>query len=135
MKRTWIGFGLACVLGALGCQSAPGEDQESKEAFEARMREIEQRIKDSMPKTQQIALKQKIEPERLKKVQEQLNALKEYLDEPTGKMDFVTVNAVQAFQRRMGLGDDGLLDERTLRLLEQEAAKVGQGNTDDFKTG
>ncbi|MGH7860268.1 MAG: hypothetical protein ACREQY_23310, partial [Candidatus Binatia bacterium] len=93
MKRKWTGIGVAILLVVCGCQSGPGESEESKEAFEARMREVAERIKDSMPKTQEIALKQKIEPERLEKIQKQLNALKEYLDEPTGKMDFVTVNA------------------------------------------
>jgi peptidoglycan hydrolase-like protein with peptidoglycan-binding domain len=121
-----VGMLLAGLSGA-GCSSSTPE--EDAEALKKRMIDIEKKVKDSMPKTQEIALKQKVDPEVLKKVQEELGVLKEYLDEPTGKMDFVTVNAIQAFQRRVELKDDGLLDEKTLARLEEEAkkAKASQG--------
>ena len=109
-------------LGGGGCQSS--DPKESSKALEIRMKEIEKRMKDSMPKTQELALHQEVAPEVLKKVQEELRSLKEYLDEPTGKMDFVTVNAIQAFQRQVGLLDDGLLNEKTLKRLEEEAKKA-----------
>ena len=118
----FLGVALLVGIGGAGCKSS--NPQESSKAFETRMKEIEKRMKDSMPKTQELALQQKVSPEVLKKVQEELGTLKEYLDEPTGKMDFVTVNAIQAFQRRMGLLDDGQLNEKTLRFLEEEAKKA-----------
>ena len=43
-------------------------------------------------------------------------------DPQSGKIDMVTVNAIEAFQHRAGLKEDGLLNEETLRKLE-EAAK------------
>lgn len=114
---------LTLIFGGLtACQSS--DPKESSKALEVRMKEIEKRMKDSMPKTQELALQQKVDPEVLKKVQEELQILKEYLDEPTGKMDFVTVNAIQAFQRRVGLLDDGQLSPKTLELLEEEAKKA-----------
>lgn len=116
-------FAASLLAGLLGCQSSSPE--ESAKALEARMKAIEKRMKDSMPKTQELALQQKVDPEVVKKVQEELRTLKEYLDDPTGNIDFVTVNAVEAFQRRMGLTDGGQLDAKTLELLESEAKKAG----------
>ena len=114
-------FGLAIV----GCESAddPGK---TSEKMEERVREIETRMKESMPKTQQIALAQKVDPAVVKKAQDQLKTLKEYLeDPPSGTIDGVTVNAIEAFQRRVGLRDDGLLDDETLRRLEEAAKSAG----------
>ena len=109
------------ALGALGCSS--GDETKTSEAMAARMKEIEKRIKESMPKTQEMALDQKVAPDVVKKCQENLKKLSEYQDEPSGQIDMVTVNAIQAFQRRAGLADDGLLDERTIKKLEEAAAK------------
>jgi peptidoglycan hydrolase-like protein with peptidoglycan-binding domain len=109
------------ALGVLGCSS--GDETKTSEAMAERMKEIEKRIKESMPKTQEMALDQKVAPDVVKKCQENLKKLSEYLDEPSGQIDMVTVNAIQAFQRRAGLTDDGLLDERTIKKLEEAAAK------------
>jgi hypothetical protein len=133
MIRRTIAF--VAVLALAGCQTGPGETEESKEAFKARMMEIEKRMRDSMPKTQEIALKQKLDPKIVEKAQRELGVLKEYLDPPTGKIDFITVNSIQAFQRHMELAEDGLLDEKTLELLEREAKSVEQGNRQYFDTG
>lgn len=126
---------LVLVAVALGCEAVPGESEESKEAFKARMLEIEKRIKDSMPKTQEIALKQKAEKQTVREVQEKLAVLREYLDEPSGKIDFVTVNAIQAFERNVGLVDDGLLDEETLKRLDEAVEKVRAGDEEYFQKG
>ena len=126
---------LILLAAALGCQTVPGETEESKEAFKARMEEIEKRIKDSMPKTQEIALRQKVPKETVRDVQEKLAVLREYLDEPSGKLDFVTVNAIQAFERNVGLTDDGLLDAETLERLDEEVGKVRAGNEEYFRSG
>jgi len=117
-------FGLAIV----GCESGDESGKTSKK-MEERMREIETRVKESMPKTQQIALAQKVDPAVVKKAQEQLKMLKEYLeDPPSGKIDMVTVNAIEAFQRHVGLRDDGLLDDETRRRLD-DAAKNAETAT------
>ena len=114
-------FGLAI----LGCESADDSGKTSKQ-MEERMREIATRMKESMPKTQQIALAQKVDPAVVKKAQERLKTLKEYLeDPPSGTIDGVTVNAIEAFQRRVGLRDDGLLDDETLRRFEEAAKSAG----------
>jgi peptidoglycan hydrolase-like protein with peptidoglycan-binding domain len=51
----------------------------------------------------------------------------EYLGEVNGKLDSVTVNAIQAFQRSRGLRDDGLLDERTKRELRAVLESSARG--------
>jgi murein L,D-transpeptidase YcbB/YkuD len=38
----------------------------------------------------------------------------------------VTVNAIEAFQRRAGLRDDGLLDEETVRRLDEAASAAAK---------
>ena len=118
-----VGVALVLSLCAVGCESPNSDSGTTSKAMEQRMRDIEKRMKDSMPKTQQIALAQKPDPAVVRKVQDQLKTLNEYLEPaPSGKIDMVTVNAIEAFQRRAGLKEDGLLNEETLRKLE-EAAK------------
>jgi peptidoglycan hydrolase-like protein with peptidoglycan-binding domain len=132
MKRRfagWIALGLAASLGLAAAGCADEDTPESKKAMEERAKEIEKRMKDSMPKTQEKALAQKADPAAVNQVQHQLNVLKEYLDEPSGKIDFVTVNAIEAFQRHVGFTDDGLLDENTRRRLAEEATAVEQGKS------
>jgi murein L,D-transpeptidase YcbB/YkuD len=124
-----IGLGATLLAGlcAAGCES-PTETGTTSKAMEERMREIEKRVKDSMPKTQEIALAQKADAEVVKKAQAALKVLNEYLDDPpSGKIDMVTVNAIEAFQRRVGLHDDGLLDEETRRQLDKAAAEAQGG--------
>src|SRR5216684_2417532 len=114
---------VALALALAACSS--GDPEASSKTMEARMKEIEKRMKDSMPKTQENALAQKVDKETVKKVQTQLQALSEYLDEPAGKLDMVTVNAIEAFQRHEGMKEDGLLNEETLKKLEAAAGKAG----------
>ena len=109
------------ALTAAGCSSP--EESKTSDAMAERMKEIERRIKESMPKTQELALEQKVPEDTVRAAQENLKKLHEYLDEASGKIDMVTVNAIQAFQRRVGLTDDGMLDDRTVRRLQEEAAK------------
>jgi peptidoglycan hydrolase-like protein with peptidoglycan-binding domain len=114
---------VALALAFTACSS--GDPEASSKTMEARMKEIEKRMKDSMPKTQENALAQKVDEAVVKKVQTQLKALSEYLDEPSGKMNMVTVNAIEAFQRRERMKEDGLLNEETLKKLEAAAGKAG----------
>ena len=111
---------LIAALSLAACSSG-GDEAKTSEAMEARMREIEKRIKESMPQVQEAALGQKVEPEVVKTCQEHLKKLNEYQDEPSGKLDDVTVNAIMAFQRSAGLADDGLLTDRTIRKLAEKA--------------
>ena len=118
---------LLASVGFTACDS-PGESGTTSKAMEERMREIEKRVKASLPKTQEIALAQKADPEVVTKVQNELKVLQEYLeDAPSGKIDMVTVNAIEAFQRRAGLHDDGLLNEETLKRLDEAAKKIESG--------
>jgi peptidoglycan hydrolase-like protein with peptidoglycan-binding domain len=120
----WITVFAALVVGCstIGCEAPDPDSGVTSKAMEQRMREMEKRAKDSLPKTQQIALAQKVDPAIVTKAQTELRALNEYQQEPSGKIDMVTVNAIEAFQLRVGLDDDGLLNEITLKRLE-EAAK------------
>jgi peptidoglycan hydrolase-like protein with peptidoglycan-binding domain len=128
MHRRIVSLSLALVLGVAlaACESPDADSGTTSKAMEQRMREIEKKMKDSMPKTQQIALAQKPDAEVVKKCQADLRAVNEYLeDPPSGKIDMVTVNAIEAFQRRAGLKDDGLLNEETLKKLDEAAKSAG----------
>jgi peptidoglycan hydrolase-like protein with peptidoglycan-binding domain len=128
MNRRIVSLSISLALGlyAVGCDSPNPDSGTTSKAMEQRMREIEKKMKDSMPKTQQIALAQKPDPAVVKKTQADLKALSEYLeDPPSGKIDMVTVNAIEAFQRRVGLKEDGLLTEETLKKLDEAAKAAG----------
>ena len=120
-------------LSAPACNS-PSDSGNASASNEARLREIERRIKDSLPKTEAIAIAQQVDADVVRKVQVELRALGEYLDEPSGKLDEITVNAIEAFQRLESLHDDGLLDAQTLRRLafaaEKAAAPAIEGEKD-----
>jgi peptidoglycan hydrolase-like protein with peptidoglycan-binding domain len=112
MRRTLIILTLTVVAACTG-----------KDA-ETRAREAEKKIKESIPDVVGAALAQKATPEEIKQVQEELKVLSEYLGEPTGQLDAVTVSAIQAFQRTQGIKADGILTDKTLRLLQEAAAKA-----------
>ena len=95
----------------------------SNESSEQRARETAERIKESIPDVEARALEQKVTPEQVKRAQAALTAAHEYLGEVSGKLDAVTVNAVEAFQLAHGLAGDGILNEKTERLLQEQLAK------------
>lgn len=103
---------LLCVLPA--CSGGTREERERQAA-----KEISESIKD----VEAIALEQKAPPEVIKEAQQHLTALKEYQGEVNGKLDSVTVNAIQAFQRSAGLKDDGIITNATREKLAAAAAK------------
>jgi peptidoglycan hydrolase-like protein with peptidoglycan-binding domain len=88
---------------------------------ERRGRETFEKVQESMPNRVAVALAQKATPEDVTAAQKSLTALKEYMGEINGKLDMVTINAIQSFQRSQGLEDDGLLDEKTKKLLAEAA--------------
>jgi len=106
------------MLGALVCLcGCTGQSAES------RGREAEKKIKESIPDVEGKALAQKVSADQVKKAQEALQAANEYMGEADGRLDAVTVNSIEAFQRAHGLEGNGLLNEKTQRLLAEELAK------------
>jgi peptidoglycan hydrolase-like protein with peptidoglycan-binding domain len=94
----------------------------SEEGSERRARDAAEKIKEAIPNRMAVALSQKAEADDVRQAQEVLTRLKEYMGEVNGTLDAVTVNAIQAFQRAQGLDDDGILDDKTKRLLKEAAA-------------
>jgi len=91
---------------------------------EERARKAEQKIRESIPDVVGRALEQKVTPEQVKRAQQALTDLHEYMGEVNGVIDPVTVNAIQAFQRAQGLEADGILTARTERRLQEVAAQA-----------
>ena len=113
MRRRLILLAALCAIAA-----CTGKDAET------RAREAEKKIKDSIPDIVGAALAQKASPEQIKLAQEELKTVNEYLGEATGQLDAVTVSAIQAFQRTQGMKADGMLSDKTMRLLQEAAAKA-----------
>ena len=111
---TCLSAALALLVGACGVK-----DQET------RAREVFEKIKEQMPNQEQIALHQQADPAVVKKVQEQLTKLHEYMGEVNGQIDSVTVNSIQAFQRSRDLTADGILDRRTIDALAEATSGKG----------
>jgi peptidoglycan hydrolase-like protein with peptidoglycan-binding domain len=88
----------------------------------ARARQAAEKIKESIPDVEAKALAQKVSEDDVRQAQQALRAAKEYLGEVDGKLDSVTVNALEAFQRTHGLKDDGILNEATKKGLRGELA-------------
>jgi peptidoglycan hydrolase-like protein with peptidoglycan-binding domain len=90
---------------------------------EERGRAALEKMKESLPDVEAKALAQKVAPETVTEAQRALKAAHEYLGDVNGKLDAVTVNAIEAFQRAHGLRDDGILNEKTQRALRDVLAK------------
>jgi len=91
--------------------------------IESRAREQAEKFKESMGEAETKALEQKATPDQVKRAQEALTAASEYQGEIDGKLDAVTVNAIEAFQRSHGLAGDGLLNDKTTSLLDEVLTK------------
>ena len=94
---------------------------------ESRAREAAEKIKESMPDVEAKALEQKVTPDQVKQAQEALTIANEYQGEVNGKLDAVTVNAIEAFQRSHGIRDNGLLTDETQHALHDMLAKPKAG--------
>lgn len=101
---------LGSALGAVAC---------NEEGAERRAREAAEKIQGAIPNRMAAALAQEATADEIKQAQEALTAVKEYMGEINGKLDTVTINAIQAFQRTHGLDDDGILDAETKDLLRE----------------
>jgi peptidoglycan hydrolase-like protein with peptidoglycan-binding domain len=95
----------------------------SSQSAEERGREAQEKMKESIPDVMAKALAQKTTPEDVNQAQQALTKLNEYMGAVDGKLDEVTVNSIQAFQRTHGLTDDGMLTDKTKRLLAESLAK------------
>lgn len=93
-------------------------------SIEQREREAAEEISRSIHDVEAEALAQKVDPAVVKEVQEHLTAVHEYQGDVNGKLDSVTVNAIQAFQRTQGLTDDGIIDEKIRELLATAARQA-----------
>ncbi len=115
--RLTLSAALGCLLAVsiVGCDTRTTED---------RGREALKKIQESIPDIEAKALEQQVDPAVVQDVQRQLTAIKEYQGDIDGKLDSVTVNAIQSFQRSAGLRDSGLIDERTREKLKAAADKV-----------
>lgn len=109
--RAWLAAGAAAVLLA-GC----GRDD-----VEARARAAAERVRQTLTDDSERALGQRVPPEQVRAAQQALSVLHEYYGDIDGTLDPVTVNAIQAFQRRAGLEPDGLLTPDTQRRLQLAA--------------
>ena len=95
----------------------------NRQSVEDRARETAEKIKKSMVDVEGIALEQKVDASVVSDVQKQLTAINEYQGEITGKLDSVTINALQSFQRTAGLKDDGIITPATRQKLAAAAAQ------------
>jgi peptidoglycan hydrolase-like protein with peptidoglycan-binding domain len=102
-------FVVISVLLLIGCNGRTAE---------TRAREAAEKIKESIPDVEAKALQQTVTPDEVKQAQEVLKKSNEYLGEADGKLDSVTVNSIEAFQRAHGLRADGILNDKTRRALE-----------------
>jgi hypothetical protein len=110
--RGWFWTLLLPVVFLVGC---------SQESPTERAQKAVEEIRRSIPDPDATAIAQKTDTETVKEVQQRLTTLKEYMGEINGKLDGVTINAIEAFQRSAGLPDNGILDNRTLKKLRQAA--------------
>jgi len=117
---------LCCALAALLALAAcdvPTPEEKAKAAEEI--------AKRSMLAIDHGALEQKVDPKVVEKVQQQLTALNEYMGPVNGKLDQVTVNAYEAFQRANDMTPDGIITDKGLQLLDEavaaRAGKTSQG--------
>ncbi|MBI3785799.1 MAG: peptidoglycan-binding protein [Deltaproteobacteria bacterium] len=108
-----LALALVIVAVAFGCNADP----------EARARQAAEKVKESIPDVEAKALAQKLSADEVHSAQQALIIAKEYLGEATGKLDSVTVNAIEAFQRSHGITDDGMLNDATKKALQAQLAQ------------
>ena|SRR6185369_12442651 len=113
-SRTVLAVALMVAAAAAGC---------NRQSVEERAKETLEKIQKGMVDVEAVALEQKTDAATVTEVQRNLTAITEYQGEINGKLDSVTVNAIQAFQRDAGLKDNGIIDGTTREKLAAAAAK------------
>jgi len=108
-----IALAAVVVLG-IGC---------GRKSVEDRARDAAEKIQSEQVDVEAVALDQKAPADVVSEVQRNLTAINEYQGEINGKLDSVTINAIQSFQRTAGLKDDGLINDKTREKLTAAAAK------------
>lgn len=108
-----LGLGIAAAL-AVGCSS-----QDPQELAKLAM----ERAKASARSIDHAAAAQQVDAEAVKQVQQQLTVLKEYMGPINGRLDPVTLNAFEAFQRSEGMTPDGMFTRSALERLAEQAKK------------
>lgn len=114
-RRLALGLALALLSGGAGC---------SESNMEELGREAAEKAKSSIRAVDADAHEQKIPVEVVKKVQQDLAAIHEYMGPIDGRLDAVTLNAFEAFQRAEGMHPDGMLEDKTVARLSAAAAKA-----------
>jgi peptidoglycan hydrolase-like protein with peptidoglycan-binding domain len=94
----------------------------SHQTAEERARATAEKLTKSLIDVEAIALDQTVDASVVSEVQRNLTAINEYQGEIDGKLDSVTVNAIQAFQRTAGVKDDGIITDATRQKLAAAAA-------------
>ena len=116
-----IGFfrkGLWPVAVLLVLATAPGCKTKT---IEEREREAADLMTRSMKDVDAIAMAQEVDSAVVKEVQEHLKTVHEYQGEINGKLDMVTINALQAFERAQDMMDDGIIDPKVRERLAAAA--------------
>lgn len=113
-RAAWRAVAALAALAVTHCSSPSEESQ----------REIADKIQKSLVDVEAIALEQKASPDVISEVQRNLTAIHEYQGEINGKLDSVTINAIQAFQRTAGLEDDGIITDATRTKLAEAAGQA-----------
>jgi peptidoglycan hydrolase-like protein with peptidoglycan-binding domain len=93
----------------------------SNQTVEERARDTLEKIQGAMVDVEAVALAQQVEASVVSEVQRNLTAIHEYQGEINGKLDSVTINAIQSFQRTSGLRDDGMITDATRQKLAAAA--------------
>ncbi len=104
------GLGAAAVLAAC---DVPTQEEKARAA--------EQRAKESLVAIDHAALSQELDPKLVEQIQRNLATLNEYMGPINGKLDQITVNAYEAFQRANDMTPDGMITDEGVRLLEEQA--------------
>ena len=124
--------GVALTVAALALAGVGCSKQTTEESNRATAEKIQKKIAESMVDFETLAIEQKVEPAVVEEVQRNLTAINEYQGEINGKLDSVTVNAIQSFQRtidcswisrllRMCVKDDGIIGSETRQQLAAAA--------------
>jgi len=114
---------LVRLVAALALVAAPFSISAcSPDLAKEKARAAAERARDATKPLDHGAMEQTIAPEQVKAVQAALTVLKEYMGPINGKLDQVTLNALESFQRKNEITPDGRFNEETLTLLQQTAS-------------